>query len=124
MLQQITVNLRAAVPPPKCQYFRGKSRSFTVYVSKMNFYFIGLIFRVIRNVCLFPGRLEMRDSYNKTRAGRFPEVGERKALPACLELLCARCPAEREKRAGWMASKNQKGSQFLVGRVLKSEEQG
>lgn len=39
----------------------------------------------------------MRDSYNKTRAGRFPEVGERKALPAWLELLCARCPAERER---------------------------
>lgn len=87
-LQQITVNLRAAVPPPKCQYFRGKSRSFTVYVSKMNFYFIGLIFRVIRNVCLFPARLQLQDSYNKARAGRFPEGRERKAFPAWLELLC------------------------------------
>lgn len=26
--------------------------------------------------------------YNKTRAGRFPEGGERTAFPACLELLC------------------------------------
>ena len=87
-LQQITVNLRAAVPLPKCQYFCEKFWSFTVYVSKMNFYFIGLIFRVIRNVCLFPGWLQMQDSYNKTRTGRFPEGGERKAFPAWLELLC------------------------------------
>jgi hypothetical protein len=52
----------------------------------MNFYFIGLIFRGIRNVCLFPGRL-LQDSSNKARAGRFPEEGEREVHPACLELL-------------------------------------
>ena len=62
-LQQITVNLRTAVPPPKCQYFHEKSEAFIVCFSKMNFYFIGLICRVIRNVCLFSGGLQMQDSY-------------------------------------------------------------
>lgn len=96
-LQQMTVNLRAAMPPPRCQQFRGKSRAFTVYVSKLNLYFLGFIFRVIRNVCLFPGRLQMQDSYNKTRAGRFPEGRERKVFPAWLELLCV-CYPLRERR--------------------------
>lgn len=66
------------MPPPKCQYFCGKSQAFTVYVSKMNFYFIGLIFRVIRNVCLFPGRLQMQGSFKRAGAGRLPEGEEEK----------------------------------------------
>lgn len=106
MLQQITVNLRAAVPPPKCPYFCGKSWSFTVYVSKMNFYFIGLIFRVIRKMCLFPARLQMQDSYNETRAGRFPEGREKKSFPRLVGIAVCTLPAVRERRVDWISSKS------------------
>lgn len=89
-------------------------------VSKMNFYFIGLIFGVIRNVCLFSARLQMRDSYNKTRTGRFPEGGERGAIPCLVGIAVCTIPAEREKRVDWITSRNQKGSWFQLGSVLIS----
>lgn len=89
-------------------------------VSKMNFYFIGLIFGVIRNGCLFPARLQMWDSYNKIRTGRFPEGGERGTIPCLVGIAVCTIPAEREKRVDWIPSRNQKGSWIQLGRVLIS----
>lgn len=116
--QQITVNLRAAGPLPKYQYFRGKSWSFTVYVSKMNFYFIGLIFSVIRTCADSQG--DFQGEILLTR----PELGEllkgtkdKRSLPGWNCCLYDPCWEREEGRLD--SFQKSEGKLILTGEVIK-----